>query len=121
MAMYIDGNQVPAALEQRGDYRFPAASIVRRNGQGLGIVAPTRSIEWTFRYLRASELAFFNTTVLAGADSKLCTGTNTFYDPTTGGTEVTFSSCVLDRPDLQTSPRGGLYRNVTINIRAIRA
>ena len=118
MTVQIDGVAIPASMVNRGNYRFPAAEIVGRTGEGLAVEAPTRSIEWTFSHLTATELAFWTTTILAGARTKKCTN-NVFYDPTAGGAEVAFSSCVLDSPDLAQSPRGGYYRSVTIKISGI--
>lgn len=118
MAIKIDNKTIPASMANRGQYRFPAADLVRRDGNGLGIASPTRSIEWVFPYMTASELDFWITTVLAGEPSKLCTD-NIFNDPTAAGVETAFSTCILDRPQMANSPVSGRFRNVTINIRSV--
>jgi len=118
----INNSSVPSTLTDRGDYSFPKAERLRTNGQGLAVVSPVRTLTWTFNYMTQTELAFWNTTVLSGADSLVCTGTNTFKDmhAATPGANTTFSSCVVDKPSVG-SVVGGLYRDVTITIRNILA
>ena len=120
MAATIDGNVVPDALVGRGEYDFPRGKIIRYDGQGLAVREPFRHLVWTFKTLSAAELTFWNTTVLGGAESKTCTGTLILKDPTVGGAEVAFSTCVVDAPDQGDIPVGGILRDVTINIRNIQ-
>lgn len=116
----IDGNSVPSTLTNRGDYQFPKP--YRTNGQGEALALPAREITWTFSYMTQTELAFWNTTVLAGANSLYCDGTNTFKDmyASTPGANTSFSTCVLHRPEIKRIV-GGLYRDVTIRITNILA
>lgn len=114
----IDGETVPTTMTNRGEFRFPRAETIRTTGQGVSVVAPVRSLEWKFSRLTSTELAFWTTTVLAGAASKLCTGTNEIKDPQAGGSTETFTSCVLEEPEVG-YVRGGLYRDVVIRVRNI--
>lgn len=114
----IDGNTVPSSMSDRGDFSFPRAEQIAVNGQGVGIASPVRAIEWKFAYMTATELAFWTTTVLGGAASKFCDGTLQIKDPQAGGSTVTFTSCVVDEPDVG-YVRGGLYRDVAVTVRNV--
>lgn len=120
MAVTIDGHVVPTAMVGRGEYDFPRAPIIRNNGAGVAVRAPVRSLTWKFRTMSTTELDFWNTTVLVGAESKECIGTLILKDPTVGGAEVAFTSCVIDAPDQGDIPVGNVLRDVTITIRNIK-
>lgn len=117
--MVIDGHTIPTTMDNRGDYTFPEAEIVHRSGRGVGVASPVRTLTWKYAYMTSTEVTFWNTTVLGGAASKLCTGTNQLNDPTKGGALTTFSSCVVDRLQFEGNPVGGYYRDVTLTIRNI--
>jgi len=119
MAMTIDGHVVPDSIAVKPGYSFPESEILREAGNGVSIRKPYRRLEWTFNVLTATELAWWRTTVLVNSKSKVCVGTLKLNDPTAGGAEVTFSSCVIDAPDQAVIPVGNHYREIKIVIRNI--
>lgn len=112
MAIQLDGVAVPASLVSRGLYKFNAPQIVAYNGQGKAVAAGSPTVDWTFPYMTATEFAYFETTLLAGANSKIL-ATNRLWNRLM--TETAYSSVVLERPEFE-GYNGNVYRNVKIKI-----
>jgi len=115
VAAQIDGTTIPSTFNNRGRYAWKDAPIVARNGRGEAVTAGGASVTWTFDMLNATEFAWWYTTVLAGAASKLCSN-NRLWNAL--GTETAYSSAIVLRPEWE-RVQAGAYWNVTIKIEQI--
>lgn len=112
MAIQLDGVAVPASMVSRGVYKFNAPQIVAYNGRGEAVAAGLPTVDWTFRFMLPAEFAYFETTLLAGANSKILTN-NRLWNRLM--TETAYSSVVLERPEFD-GYNGWRYQNVSIKI-----
>lgn len=112
MAIQVNGVAVPASMLARGIYRFQPAPIVRTNGRGEAITAGYPSVTWEFPLLTIAEFNYWNTTLLAGAPSLLCTNTRLYNQV---GTETLYNSAILLRPQYERF-YGAFFRSVVITV-----
>jgi hypothetical protein len=112
MAIQLNGVAVPASMASRGIYKFNAPAIIGYNGQGDLVTAGYATVDWTFSTLTATEFAYWETTLLAGAASKRLTN-NRLWNRLMA--ETAYSELVLERPEFE-NYNGNRYRNVAIRM-----
>ncbi|MBT9173436.1 MAG: hypothetical protein DDT21_01837 [Syntrophomonadaceae bacterium] len=108
----INGNAVLTSMATRGQMKFNRQRVGGVTGAGVAVAAGPQSFIWTWSHLTSTELAFWNTTILAGALSITLTAAQLRDDRMNN---QTFTSGQLFRPTYE-SYSAGLFRNVTIEI-----
>jgi hypothetical protein len=118
MPVQINGNAMPTEMAAMGKrYQFIPSRVLGINGAGTAVTTGYAELTWEWTYLNDTEMAYLLTTVLAGAASKVCTGTTQLYNHLKVLT--TFSHCVVHRPQYETY-QYGFYRNVKLYIGLIK-
>ncbi len=110
--MQINNSAIPSPMDERGAYKFNPPAILGRNGRGTAIAAPFASIEWKFPFLTVTDMAYWITTLLAGAASAEFTQAKFFNN---AGTLTTYSHCTVLRPTFDQFV-SGVFENVTVQI-----
>jgi len=109
----MNGTPVPTSMSTRGKYRFTPQRIGNTNGAGVAQKSGSQSVEWVFSYLNSTEMAFFTTTLLAGALSVTLTAAELKDDLFA---DQTFTSAVLYKPTYDVY-QAGLFRNCTVQLK----
>lgn len=115
MAIQLNGVAVPSDFLNKGIWTPPAYATSVVNGQGDVVVGGYMTATWEFRILTASQFAYFETTLLAGAASARLTN-NRLWNRLMA--ETAYSSLVLLRPQIG-NYNGNRYKDVTITFTQI--
>lgn len=112
MAFSLNGVAIPESIYTKGVYKFHKQRVGGTNGNGVAQAAGPQIVEWVFGTMTAAELAYFYTTICAGALSVTLTAAVLKDDLLV---EQTFTSGQAYRP-VWTSYAAGLYREVSVTI-----
>lgn len=110
--MQIGNIDVPPPMDAAGDYAFDPGAPVARNGRAAVVAAPYATLTWRFESLTPEQMAWWCTTMLAGAPSAEFSRCRLFNHL---GALTTYSRCVVQRPTYG-QWRDGLLHDVTVII-----
>lgn len=111
MTVSINSVTIPQSIRERGKYIHTRHLETKSNGAGAAVTAGTRRSEWTFKSLKASDYAWWVTTLLGGAPS--LTAAAVLWDDL--DVETSFSTVTVHYPTYD-DRRNGRYWNVKIVI-----
>lgn len=114
MAAQIDGNTILSSMVNKGHlYRWEQPLVVARNGRGRDVTVGYPKLHWGFNWLSDAEWDWWVTTVLAGEQDALVTGTTELYNHEKVLTDI--DQCIVHAPVYETI-QNGIYRNVYVLI-----
>lgn len=113
MAVFsINTIAVPTSMSGRGVYKFSRQRAGTVNGSGVAQAAGPQMVQWQWSFLTSTEMAYWRTTILAGALSVTLTAAELKDDLVV---DQTFTSGQLYRPTFE-SYSAGLFRGVVLTI-----
>ena len=110
--MQINNIAIQSPMDEDGAYAFVPGEILVRNGRAAAVAAPAATLTWRFESLTRAQMAWWCTTLLAGAASAEFTQCKLFNHL---GDLTTFAHCVVLRPTYEQWQDGRLY-GVTVTI-----
>ncbi len=107
---------MPSPMDTKGRYVWNTPEILRRNGEGVAVIAGFASVVWTFTALRLADYQWWTITLLQRQASRQFGNGTTLVDH--NGNNIIVKSCVVEMPTYDYASNGWC-NNVTVNIKRI--
>ena len=112
MAQQINSITLPSTID-RGSFLPIPRKEIRKAANGLAIVEPYSTVEWSWDYMLLTDFVWWTTTLLSGAYSAEYTTAQLYNDE---GVLTSYTHIIVNRPTHGGFIHSGAVQNVTVKL-----